>query len=719
MPRPLYSVVTKLAILITFSLPAFAAATRSKSSVLSAQDETVDWQTYGGQLGQHFSPLKQIATTNVKQLKQVWSFDTGESTGLETTPIVVGDAIYTCTPSQKIIKLNAATGEKIWTFDSSIASSQPSRGVAYWSDGNEGRILASVMNYLYALDPKTGKPIPSFGENGRIDLRKDLRGSYRLHSVALTTPGTIYKDLIIVGGRVPEDYPAPPGDIRAYDVRTGKLRWAFHTIPHPDEPGYETWPKDAYKYAGSANNWCGMTLDPKTGILYVPTGSAVFDFYGGDRVGDDLYANTLLALDASTGKMLWHFQGVHHDIWDRDFPSPPTLVTVKHDGKLVDAVAQTTKQGYIYVQDRATGKPLFPVEEVKVPPSTVPGESASPTQPRPVLPAPFARQGITASELTNRTPEAHAWAVKEFATLDNGGPFTPFRLDKLELLMPGFDGGAEWGGSGYDPTTHTLFVNSNDIAWIAGLTLPPSATSPGEALYRNRCSMCHGIDRAGQPPAFPSLLGIATRLPTDQIAATIHNGKGRMPGFSDLSDKNIADLNRFFSGDAIKPDPSTATREMTATPDAEAASTAPKNPYKFTGYKKFLDPDGYPAVAPPWGMLSAINLDTGKYLWRVPFGEYPELAAKGMKATGSENYGGPIVTAGGLLFISATVHDDKIRAYDVRTGKILWEAKLPFAGLATPTTYMVRGKQYLVIAASGGKNTAKHVGGVYVAFALP
>ena len=344
------------------------------------------------------------------------SFDTGEKGALQTSPLVIGHVLYAYTSSQKVIALDAASGKLLWKFDSGIVGKGPMRGLAYWANGKHSRLLAGVMNFLYALDPATGKPISSFGENGRIDLRKGLGRDYHFESLAITTPGVVYKNLIIMGAMEPETHPAPLGDIRAFDVRTGALVWRFHTIPRPGEFGYDTWPKGAWKTAGSANNWAGMTMDTKRGIVYVPTGSAVFDFYGGDRIGNDLFADTLLALDANTGKRIWYFQGVHHDIWDRDFPAAPALVTVGHDGKRVDAVAQTTKQGYVYLFDRATGQSLFPIEERKYPPSTVPGEVASPTQPLPTEPKPYARQLLTADMLTNRTAAAHAWAEKEFKT---------------------------------------------------------------------------------------------------------------------------------------------------------------------------------------------------------------------------------------------------------------------------------------------------------------
>ena len=390
---------------------------------------------------------------------------------LEDNPLIVGRVLYAYTQSQKVIALDAATGKLKWKFDSGINGRQPSRGVAYWTDGKQRLIFAGVMHFLYCLDADTGKPVTSFGEGGRVDLRKDLGGDYQLQSIAMTSPGIIYKDLIIVGGRNPESHPAPPGDIRAYDIHTGKLRWSFHTIPHPGEAGYETWPEGAWKNAGAANNWGGMTLDAERGIVYAPTGSAVSDFYGHDRIGDDLYADTLLALDAETGKRLWDFQGVHHDLWDRDFPAAPVLFPLKRNGKTVEALAQTTKQGYLFVFDRVNGKPLFPIHERKFPPSTVPGEVASPTQPVPDAPEPFARQRLTEDMLTNRTPEAHEWAVKQFRGFRSEGQFVPLSTDRPTVVFPGFDGGAEWGGPAVDPANDILYVNASEMAATGMLAL--------------------------------------------------------------------------------------------------------------------------------------------------------------------------------------------------------------------------------------------------------
>jgi quinoprotein glucose dehydrogenase len=670
-----------------------------------------DWPAYGGHDGTHYSSLSQINRDNVKDLAVAWKYDTGEEGGMEANPIVVGKVLYTTTPGRSVIALDAATGKLIWKFEPDLEGRVLSRGVSYWSDGHQSRILAGARSYLYALDASTGKVIPSFGEQGRIDLRKGLREPHEQQSVELTTPGSIYKDLIIVGGANPETHPAPPGDIRAFDVRTGALRWTFHTIPRPGEFGYDTWPKGAWKNAGAANNWTGMTVDVNRGIVYVPTGSAVFDFYGGDRLGNDLFADSLIALDAETGKRIWHFQGVHHDLWDRDFPAPPALVTVTHDGQRVDAVAQTTKSGLLYVFDRKTGKSLFPIQELPFPKSSVPGEVTSPTQPFPTLPAPYTQQSTTVDTLTNRTPEAHAWAVKQFSSMIGGGQFVPPSVDKLTVDMPGFAGGGEWGGVAVDPSTGVLYVNANDTAWLVGLTVPPPAGSLGEKVYQNQCSGCHGMNRAGSPPAIPRLWGIEGMLTDQEIAGIIRQGRGRMPPFNSLSDEQVQAVVRYLTR---------APQQQESAKNATAEDAGKDDmPFKSIGFRRFTDPEGYPATAPPWGTLSAIDLNTGQYLWKIPFGTYPELVAKGMADTGSDNYGGPVVTDGGLLFIGASVFDEKFHAYDKTTGKLLWETALPFAGLATPSTYMVNGKQYVVIAAGGGQSSRKPSGGVYVAFALP
>jgi quinoprotein glucose dehydrogenase len=695
--------------------PGYAAAAYIGQSENLAR---TDWSSYNGSAtGDHYSPLNQITTANVHQLKEAWRFNAGTDGGVQTNPLLVGRTLYGYGPTLQVFALDGATGKPLWQFNSGIIGRQPSRGFTYWSDGKEARLFAYIMNFLFALDPATGKPIRAFGENGRLDMRKDLESDFTQNSVALTTPGVLYKDLLILGFRAPETHPAPRGDIRAYNVRTGKLVWSFHTIPHPHEKGYETWPDGAWRSAGAANNWTGMVVDRSRAIVYVPTGSAVSDFYGADRVGDNLFADTLLALDARTGKMLWHFQGVHHDIWDRDFSSPPALVTVKREGRMIDAVVQTTKQGFVFLFDRVSGKPLFPIEERSFPASDVPGEVASRTQPIPLAPSPFARQRLTADMLTTRTSAAHAWAVEQFSVFRSSGLFIPLALDRQTVVFPGFDGGAEWGGPAVDAHSGIIYINSNDLPWTGGLTANKE-DSPGEVIYRTQCALCHAGDRRGNPPDFPSLVDLHAKLLPQQISEIIHNGKGRMPGYPNLQGAQLQQLLDFLDLPPGAPS-SLPTASIGHTPRELTGNASSDLKYHFTGYRKFLDPDGYPAVVPPWGTLNAIDLNSGKFLWKVPLGQYPELVAKGMPDTGSENYGGPILTSGGVLFIGATIYDRKLRAFDAKTGRLLWEGNLPYAGTATPATYMIDGRQYVVIATSGARDSKGPQGVAYVAFALP
>ena len=692
---------------VAWILTALAILTRIATA---AQDPRthVGWPAYGGGPEQiRYSSLAQINRANVGQLRVAWTYDSGETGGLQTNPIIVGGVLFTTTPKHKVVALDAATGDVRWRFDSGIDGRGPNRGVTYWSNADEARIFTGQGPFVYALDARTGTPMAGFGRQGRIDLREGLGRDPATQSVLLTTPGVVYHDLLIVGGRVSEGLPASPGDIRAFDARTGALRWSFHTIPHPGEFGHETWPADAWTYSGGVNNWAGMAVDETRGVVYVPTGSASADFYGANRLGDDLFANTLIALDAATGRRLWHFQAVHHDIWDRDFPSPPSLVTVTQNGRPIDAVAQTTKHGFVFLFDRTTGAPLFPIESSRYPESTVAGERAAATQPLPAAPAPFARQRLTEQMLTQRTPQAHQAAIEAFRTFRSDGQFVPLSVGSQTVIFPGFDGGAEWGGSAFDPESGLLYVNANEMAWTASLALNDTAGG-GRQTYLANCASCHRDDMKGTPPQIPSLVDIGQRRSAAELNTIISGGAGRMPGFPALPPDALAALVAFVrTGESDRAGHDTSAIAMT---------------YRFTGYRKFLDADGYPAVAPPWGTLSAIDLNTGEYAWKIPLGEYPELAAQGMTNTGSENYGGPVVTAGGLVFIAATNFDRKFRAFDKSTGELLWDTTLPLSGNATPATYEVSGRQFVVVPAGGGRsrpNGPAESGGFYVAYALP
>ena len=687
---------------MTIAAGSFALA--ACTHLLPAKTSLTDWSVYGASRGDRYSSLTQIDRSNVGSLREAWRLDTGMG-GMQTSPLMIGGLLYVVTPKQSVMALDPTSGKLIWTWDAPEPGEQPVRGLTYWTGGGQQLLFTSNGPFLVALDPATGNLVTSFGQDGRIDLREGLGRNAKDLATFLTTPGVIRGDLIITGFRTSENHPAAPGAVRAYDVRTGAIRWTFNLVPRPGEPGHETWPGDAWSSAGGANSWPGMVVDEQRGIVFVPTGSPVEDFYGGDRPGDNLYADSLLALDARTGRKLWHFQGVHHDIWDRDFPSPPVLVSLVRDGKRIDAVAQPSKQGFLFVFDRVTGKPVFPIEERQTPRSDVPGERTAPTQPFALKPEPYARQVLTEDMLTRRTPEARAAAVAQFRNMRSGGPFMPFTVGKDTIVFPGYDGGAEWGGPGFDPKTGVIYINSNDIPWLGALAENKAIESAGQRIYQEQCAACHGDGRSGSPPEFPPLRNIKAKLDRAQITSIVHNGRGRMPGFPHIQG---SDLNALI--DYLNDDPRSRW-EVTS-------GRMSRSPYRFTGYRKWQDEDGYPAVAPPWGTLNAIDLNTGDYVWRVPLGEYPELAARGM-ITGTENYGGPVVTASGLLFIGATIFDRKIRAFDSRTGALLWQHLLPYSGTATPITNKAAGKQYVVIATSGSRNPKGPQGSAYVAFALP
>ncbi|WPP53734.1 PQQ-binding-like beta-propeller repeat protein [Catalinimonas niigatensis] len=684
-----------------------------------------NWGEYlGGPDRNHYSTLDQITAENVGQLEMAWEYHTGDTGQIQCNPIIVDGVLYGMTATTQPFAVDAATGKEIWKKEAVEGENQlsTSRGVVYWENGDRNgepdkRILYTHSEWLYAVEASTGEVVVSFGDGGKVSLKSGLGDTAKDKMVISNTPGTVFEDLIIMPLRVSEGVDASLGHIQAFNIRTGELAWVFHTIPEPDEFGYDSWPVDSYKNlegVGAANNWAGMAVDREREIVYVPTGSAAYDFYGGNRLGENLFANCLLALNARTGERIWHYQLVHHDILDRDPPAPPNLLTVTHGGKKIDAVAQVSKQGYVFVFDRETGEPLFPIEERPVPVSDIPGEQAWLTQPFPTKPAPYARQTLTEEDI-NPYAKNKEELLETLKKSRSEGPFTPLS-EQGTIIYPGLDGGAEWGGAAVDPEG-ILYVNSNEMAWHISLGSSVSeddlARLPlGERLYTLNCTPCHGAERKGNPASgFPSLVDISSSRKREHIANVITNGKGMMPAFSKLSEEERKALVAYLFDEEPQPQ---IPKEPGLGRSEEAGAIIP---YQISGYTKFLDQDGYPAVRLPWGTLNAIDLNTGEYVWKITYGEYPELMAKGIQQTGAESYGGPVITASGLLFIAGT-KDGKFRAYDKSNGSLLWETQLPAAAFATPSTYEVNGKQYVVVACGGTKLGAAG-GDSYIAFALP
>lgn len=695
-----------------------------------------EWSVYGGSKERiQYSALDEIDTSNVKNLQVAWIYHTkdAESSGqIQANPLIVDGVLYGVSPQLKLFAAEAATGKEIWVFnpiDSMMADIQgrqsyginACRGIALYRGKNkEHLIYYTVGSSLFCVNSITGKPVSGFGVKGRIPLHDglDLDRDLTNLRVTSTSPGVIYKDLIIVGTSLSEEEESAPGHIRAYDVHTGKMKWIFRTIPKPGEVGYNSWEDpEAYKYVGGANAWGGLSLDEKRGMVFVSTGSAVPDFYGGKRKGDNLFSNSLIALDAETGKYIWHFQGVHHDLWDWDFPTSPVLVSIKIDEKTIDAVVQVSKYGFIYMLDRETGKPVYPIIEIPVPASELAGEQTSPTQPFPTVLPPFVRQEFKESDLNNIVADSSYQDIKKrFLSYKSGKMFIPPSLQGT-LVLPGLTGGAEWGGPSFDPETGMLYINATEMPWVVTMIdtleekLPKSNQTnlqAGKSIYNKSCKGCHGADLKGLGN-FPPLNGLQTKYNEVKFKDIVSSGVRMMPAFKHLSEEDKTALASYILNIESK-------QKEIFTQVVKVTHPFYKSPYRFGGYKQFLTKEGYPAISPPWGTLSAIDLTSGKLVWKNTLGDYPELKARGIHS-GTENWGGSVVTAGGLVFIAAT-RDEKFRAFNKATGKLLFETTLPTGGYATPSVYSINGKQFVVIACGGGRMKSKS-GDTYVAFSLP
>ncbi|MBL9139696.1 MAG: PQQ-binding-like beta-propeller repeat protein [Verrucomicrobiales bacterium] len=691
---------------------------------LATSAADTDWPVYHGDPeGTHYSSLRQIHRRNVHRLQPAWIYRCGDARAnsgstIECNPLILGGRMYLTTPGLRVVEVDAATGEEGWRFDpwDGRSGGGVNRGLAYWEEAGDRRLFFAAGWKLYALDAGTGRPIPGFGTGGYIDLREGLDQDAFYLSVSAPTPGVVYRDLLIMGSSIPDSLPpTAPGHIRAFDVRTGARRWIFHTIPHPGESGHETWGPDNWQHNGGANAWGGVTLDPSTGVVYCGTGSANYDHYGGDRPGANLYANCILALDALTGVRRWHFQTVHHDVWDYDLPCAPVLVDVRRGWRRVPALVQSTKMGHLFVLDRRTGRPLFPVEERPVPASDIPGESVWPTQPFPVKPPPFARQGFRQDEATRLSEASRKDVEDRLKTMRSEGLFTPpSRVPTV--VMPQFNGGGEWGGPAVDPKRGWVYVNgSNEPEWIQMLParLPEGVTAHelGGHLFRATCSQCHGAGRPDLPrtAALQSLKDVAQRLSREAVLTLLETGRGQMPSFASMSVVERRAVVAFLFGD----------RGGAPVPAADLdQGWARRIPWVANGHPEFRDAEGFPANAPPWGTLTAVDLRRGEIVWQIPLGTYPELEKRGLPPTGTFNIGGPLVTAGGLVFIGAAM-DERFRAVDARTGRVLWEQVLDAGGYATPATYEVDGRQYVVIAAGGGGKPGTRSGDGWWSFALP
>ncbi len=646
-------------------------------------------RSHGGDECLRYSSLTRINRSNVSRLKVAWTYQSKDGRGnIQCNPIVVNGVLYAPTVGNHLVALNAATGKGIWRFK---PDDRPAfRGLTYWPGGYGAKprlFFPTEKRSLYALDPTTGKPDPTFGEGGKVYLPEGAR-----------VAPVVFESTLVISGYLK--------DVHAFDVVTGKPRWTFHTVPRQGEFGFDTW---AQTSDNAANCWGGMALDAQRGIVFITTGSPKPNFLGMQHCGDNLFANCVVAIEARTGKRLWHFQEIPHDIWDLDIPAPPILTTIARDGKRVDVVASVSKTANTILLDRVTGKPVFPFRWRRAPTSEVPGEVTAPYQADVELPQPFARQVYSLRDTPDWSEEVKEWAAGALKSA-RFGRFLPIS-DRKVTVFYNVHGGAEWTGACSDPNTGRLYVSANQVPWLMSLINwnepkrdPNAPKKRGQILFETTCAQCHGTNRLGIGVA-PPLLALSQRLKDEEVIALLKTGRGQMPVAPEMGKADLKALLDFIY-----------VRDL---PESKTPPNQPTRPnYTQNKWSRFLDPQGYPASKPPWGTLNCIDLNTGKLVWQVPLGEYEELTRQGVPITGTENFGGAIVTAGGLVFCAGT-RDEKIRAFDADTGKELWSHKLPFGGYAPPTTYEVNGRQYVVISATGGGKLGGPTGDAWVAFALP
>jgi quinoprotein glucose dehydrogenase len=696
----------KLVIIILLSITPGCSEKEAPTAATGAGE---DWAYTGGTEKQiKYSELEQINKSNVSQLEVAWVYNSGDMAGnVQGNPLIVEGMVYVTTPGQKLIALNAETGTELWSFDPARQDEGfggINRGIAYWSDGEEALIFYTSGSYLNAVDARTGKAKEAFGDGGRIDLNADLIKPADQMGITAPAAPVIFKNLVIVGAMTW----SAPANVSAFNVATGEREWVFHTIPKPGEDGYDTWgDKDFWKNGAGVNVWGGLSVDSENGMVFFATGQPKDDFYRPENPGTQLYGNSIVALDATTGKKEWHYQTLYNDLWDLDLPCAPILFELDWKGERIPAVAQLSKTGNTFLFNRISGELLSEVEERPVPESDLEGQYTHPVQPYVLWPEPFSKQEFTEDQLTDLNPEAQKFAKEWFDNKDTGWFVPP---SEKGILYYGVHGGAEWGGGSYDPETNTLFVNSNDLAWDITMrninekeTDAASRELPGKQFYlQYACASCHGANKQGKD-GLPALTGLGNTYEVQEVVKIIREGKNTMPAFRQIPEDEVQLIAQYI---------------LDLQGDEDESAGAAKPVYRAIDYTKFLDPEGYPATKPPWGTLNAIDLTTGKVKWKVPLGEYEELSKKGIAITGTENFGGSIVTKGGLVFVAAT-RDQKFRAFNKDTGELLWETTLPYGGYAIPSTYEVNGKQYVVIPATGGGKLGTKTGDAYVAFALP